>query len=35
MDIEVQDLSQKDIFSSVDMRWSEVLKGTNMLTMLQ
>ena len=26
MDIEVQDLSQKDIFSSVDMRWSEALK---------
>ena len=26
MDIEVQDLSQKDIFSSVGMRWSEVLK---------
>ena len=26
MDIEVQDLSHKDKFSSVDMRWSEVLK---------
>ena len=26
MDIEVQDLSHKEKFSSVDMRWSEVLK---------
>ena len=26
MDIEVHDLSHNDNFSSVDMRWSEVLK---------
>ena len=26
MDVEVQDLSHKDKFSSVDMRWGEILK---------